>query len=236
MSESHAVGLWPTLEALRWRPERVLEVIVDPTWNGADRDALAAACRDAAVPCRADAQAVRALRRHRGATVVCRLDPECDRLAVDRDHLVLVQASQAGNVGAAVRSALGFGLLDIALIGSRIGPWSPHLLRASQGARFALRLAAWEGWEGYRREHPGHDRIVFVPPHHGASVNLSHLRAPTPAAWVFGPEGGTLPAACREGALAVSIPQDPRLESHNLAVAVGIALYARANPPSGGRE
>jgi len=177
---------------------------------------------------------VRSLRQHRGASVACRLDPELDRLEPDRDHLVLVQASQAGNIGAAVRSALGFGLLDVALVGSRIDPWSPHLLRASQGARFALRLAAWEDWEGYRRDHPSHATIVFLPPQRGATLPLRDLRAPSPSAWIFGPEGGSLPAACCRGALPVSIPQDPRLESHNLAVAVGIALYARANPPAGG--
>jgi RNA methyltransferase, TrmH family len=235
VNHSHAVGLWPSLEALRWRPGRVVEVLIDPRLPPHERAQLTAACAAAGVPLREDRAAVRSLRAHRGADVACRLSPEPDALAADLDHLVLVQPAQAGNVGAALRSALGFGLLDIALIGSRVDPWSPHLLRASQGARFALRVRSWATWDDYRHTHPGHARVALLPPQRGDTVALAALQAPTPAAWIFGPEGGSLPPACSDGALRASIPQDPRLESHNLAVAVGIALYARANPPSGGR-
>lgn len=232
---THAVGLWPALEALRHRPRAVRRVVCHPHLGACERAAVAAAAAAADVPLVDDPDRVRALRRHRAAWVVTELEPEDDALRADLDHLVLVRAAQAGNVGAAMRAALGFGVRDVALVGARVDPWSPHVLRASQGARFALRVRAWPDWRAYRRAHAAHAVVALVPPTAGGPTPLPALVPPPLAAWTFGPEGGGLPAEALAGAVTTTIPQDPALESHNLAVAVGVALYARAAaaPPGG---
>jgi TrmH family RNA methyltransferase len=196
---------------------------------------VASAAAAAEVPLIEDADRVRDLRRHGAAWVVTELEPDDDALRADLDHLVLVRPAQPGNVGAAMRAALGFGVRDVALIEPRVDPWSPHVLRASQGARFALRARAWPHWRAYRGAHAAHAVVALVPPASGAPRPLTALAAPPLAAWTFGPEGGGLPREVLAGAVAVTIPQDPALESHNLAVAVGVALYARAAaaPPGG---
>jgi len=233
---THAVGLWPALEALRHRPRAVRRVVCHPRLPPRERAEVAEAAAAAGVPLVEDADCVRELRQHRAAWVVTELEPDDDALRGDRDHLVLVRPAQAGNVGAAMRAALGFGVRDVALIDPRVDPWSPHVLRASQGARFALRARAWPHWRAYRGEHAAHAVVALVPPATGACTPLPRLKPPPLTAWTFGPEGGGLPAEALDGAVAVTIPQDPELESHNLAVAVGIALYARraATAPPGG--
>jgi len=232
---THAVGLWPALEALRHRPRIVRRVVCHPRLPASERAEVTAAATAVGVPVVEDAARVRGLRRHGAAWVVTELEPEDDVLRADLDHLVLVRPAQAGNVGAAMRAALGFGVRDVALIDARVDPWSPHLLRASQGARFALRARAWPDWRGYRRAHAAHAVVALVPPTAGEPLPLPALVPPPLAAWTFGPEGGGLPAEALAGAVAATIPQDRALESHNLAVAVGVALYARATAtPSGG--
>ena len=233
---THAVGLWPALEALRHRPRAVRRVVCHPRLPPRERAEVAEAAAAAGVPLVEDAGRVRALRRHRAAWLVTELEPEDDALRADLDHLVLVRPAQAGNVGAAMRAALGFGVRDVALIDPGVDAWSPHVLRASQGARFALRARAWPHWRAYRGDHAAHEVVALVPPAAGAATALTALAPPPLTAWTFGPEGGGLPAEALAGAAAVTIPQDPALESHNLAVAVGIALYARAAaaaPPGG---
>lgn len=228
---THAVGLWPALEALRHRPQRVRALFVDPAGPPAEADALAAAAARAGVPATYDAQRVRRLRRHAAAWVATELEVEDDRLRTELDHLVLVRPAQAGNVGAALRAALGFGVRDVALLGAGVDPWAPHVLRASQGARFALRVRAWPDWRAYRADHPAHAVVALVPPATPTAapvVPLPRFDPPAHAAWVVGPEAGGLPAEVLAVASAVTIPQDPALESHNLAIAVGVALYARA--------
>jgi RNA methyltransferase, TrmH family len=231
---THAVGVWPTLEALRHRPRAFRRVVCHPRLPPRERAEVAAAAAAAGVPLIEDAARVRGLRRHRAAWVVTELEPEDDALRADLDHLVLVRPAQPGNVGAAMRAALGFGVRDVALIDPRVDPWSPHVLRASQGARFALRARAWPHWRAYRDDHAAHAVVALVPPATGAPLPLPALVPPPLAAWTFGPEGGVLPNEALDGAVAVTIPQDPALESHNLAVAVGVALYARAAAASPG--
>lgn len=234
---THAVGLWPALEALRHRPRAVRRVVCHPRLAPHERAEVAEAAAAAGVPLVEDPDSVRALRRHRAAWLVTELEPDDDVLRPDLDHLVLVRAAQAGNVGAAMRAALGFGVRDVALVDARVDPWSPHVLRASQGAAFAVRRAAFPDWSGYRRAYPDHAVLAFTPPAPDARP-LPELRPPAgPTAWVFGPEGGAFPADALEGARRATIPQHPDLESHNLAVAVGVALYARhlaRRPPTGG--
>jgi TrmH family RNA methyltransferase len=224
---SVAVGLWPVLEALRHRPASVASVAWHPDLPVVDRDRLAAAAAAAGVPAAEDAGRVERARRTGTALAVASVRRPADALADAEDHLVLMRPAHAGNVGAALRTALGFGVRDVALIDPRVDPWSPHVLRASQGAAFAVRHATWSDWAAYRRAHPRHAVLAFTPPTGGARP-LTELAPPTPAAWTFGPEGRAFPADALADAARVTIPQDPDLESHNLAVAVGVALYARA--------
>lgn len=222
-----AIGLWPVLEALRHRPTLVTEVVWHPDLESGQRTQLAQLAEAAAVPALEDAAMVKAVRRSGLALAAARVRRVADVLDIEGDHLVLLHPAHAGNVGAALRAALGFGVRDVALVGGRVDPWSPHVLRASQGAAFAVRRGTWATWAAYRRDHPRHAVVAVVPPSLAAHP-LSDLIPRTPAAWVFGPEGGRFPEEALMGALRTTIPQDPALESHNLAVAVGIGLYARA--------
>ena len=225
---SHALGEWPALEALRHRPDRVEALLLDPTLAGERRARLVAAAAAAGVAWRDDDGTLRALRHRSDAMALALVRTGDDALAPERDHLALVGTRSAGNLGAALRSALGFDVRDVALVGAGVDPWSPHALRASQGARFALRVARFADWTSYRRHHPTHDAALFASPHPDrAGTALPDWRPGRPATLVFGPEWGDASAAgVGADATLVHIPQQSDLESHNLAVAVGIALYA----------
>lgn len=247
---THAVGEWPALEALRHRPKALVAVLLDTSLPAERRARLQRAAAAAGVPCREDPRTVRALRHRSDARAVALVRTERDALDAARDHLALVGTRDPGNLGVTLRTALGFDLRDVALIASPLDPWAPHVLRASQGARFALRVMVFGDWEAYRSRFPQRPSAWFAPPGPDRTPLSPHaLRLPPPATLAFGPEwpapagatsteagdtattarhaGAAAAAAAAAGAaLHVSIPQHPDLESHNLAVAVGIALYA----------
>lgn len=238
---SYALGEWPALEALRHRAAGVEALLLDPRLAGARRRRLLEAATAAGVPWRDDERTLRSL-RHRSDALALALVRTCDDpLAPAGDHLVLVGTRHPGNLGAALRSALGFDLRDVALVGAAVDPWSPHVLRASQGARFALRVARFRDWSAYRTAHGAQTPTLFAAPQaERRTTPLPGWRPQRPAALVFGPEwsperrldeapDGAIDATAAEHAVdapRVHIPQHPDLESHNLAVAVGIALYA----------
>ena len=247
--ETYAVGEWPVLEALRHRPQALRAVLLDTSLPLERRARLQRAAATAGIPCREDPRTVRALRHRSDARAVALLRAESDVLDASRDHLALVGTRAHGNLGMVLRTVLGFDLRDVALVASPLDPWAPHVLRASQGARFAVRVALFDDWEAYRTSFPQRPSLWFAPPGPDrTALSPRALRLPRPATLAFGPEwpapaAKPAPATCDETAAApqtaaaaadaassalahVSIPQHPDLESHNLAVAVGIALYA----------
>lgn len=235
---TYALGEWSVLEALRHRPACVEAVALDPELAGARREGVLLAAAAAGVPAHDDARTVRSLRHRSDALAVALLRAEDDRLEPDRHHLVLAGTRNPGNLGSALRSALGFDVRDVALVASPLDAWSPHVLRASLGARFALRVARFDDWAAYRRRHPDQHAVAFAAsrPDRPATP-LPAWRWTSPSALAFGPEwAGDGASTVAEGPLPgdlprVAIPQHADLESHNLAVAVGIALYALRYAP-----
>jgi len=228
---TYALGEWAALEALRHRPGAVEGLVLDPALSGPRRERLCAAAASAGVPVRDDPATLRALRHRSDALALALLRVEADALQSGTPHLALVGTRNAGNLGAALRSALGFDVRDVALIASPLDPWSPHVLRASLGARFALRVAAFPDWSAYRERFAAQRPVLFAAPQPGrAGTALPAWHGGAASTLVFGPEWGA-PDGVTASQLPlelplVYIPQHGDLESHNLAVAVGIALYA----------
>ena len=61
-----------------------------------------------------------------------------------------------------------------------------------------------------------------------AAAELQQVEFSAPYTLVFGPEGAGLPPDYAKLGQNVKIPQRPLVESLNLAVAVGVALYETA--------
>ena len=122
-----------------------------------------------------------------------------------------------GNVGTILRSAHAFGAGSVALGPGSADPFSPHAVRASMGAVFAVPLARAES----PSELPG-ERIALVA---GAGVPVHDLpRATREMSLMIGSERDGLPRAIIEQAdCTAHIPI--RTDSLNAAMAAAVALY-----------
>ena len=120
---------------------------------------------------------------------------------------------------------LGFGLRDIAIIRPAADVFDPHVVRASMGALFSLRVAQFDSFEAYRALFPAHKLYPFML---DGSVLLADAvrNVQTPYALVFGNEGSGLPPAFAAMGQAVRIPHSGDIDSLNLAVAAAIGAYA----------
>ena len=86
---------------------------------------------------------------------ICDLDPE-------ENHAVLCQISDGGNVGTALRSLLGFGIRDVAVIRPCVDVFDPHVLRASMGAFYRMRVQVYDSFEDYRARYPRRQMYPFM--------------------------------------------------------------------------
>ena len=223
---SYALGVFPSLTLLEARPERVRRLLTHP--DGLDSegvDKLRARCAELGIR---EESAERILRRESKkdncfAGLV--FDKYDDALSAADCHAVLCQISDRGNVGTALRSLLGFGIRDVALIRPCVDVFDPHVLRASMGAFFKLRVRVYDRFEDYRAEFPDRPLYPFML---DASRPLNEVAraAKPPFSLVFGNEQTGLPPVFSTYGQAVRIPQSDEIDSLNLAVAVSVGTYA----------
>ena len=221
---SYAPGIFPSMECLLYRPESVRRILLHSAAagrEGAGRLAELAAARGIRIE-----EADRALGRISGkencyaAAVFGKFR---DALREDRPHVVLHRPGDSGNVGTILRTALGLGLQDAALIRPCVDVFDPRTVRASMGSLFRMRVRVYDSFEEYRKEFP--ERLLY-PFMLDASVPLQQIREiPEIYSLIFGNEGSGLPAEFAAAGQAVRIESNDQVDSLNLAVAAGIGIY-----------
>lgn len=223
----YALGLFPASELMRKRPELARRLLVSgKAENSEGLQALRELCRRHGVR---EENADRVLSRISGkdncfaAIVFDKFQGEM----TGGNHLVLHHPSDKGNLGTMLRTALGFGYTDIAIIRPAADAFDPHVVRASMGAIFGLNVRYYDEFETYRAEFPQHALYPFML---DASVPLAEgvKNKKTPFALIMGNEGSGLPAEFAQMGQAVRIPHSHAIDSLNLSIAAAIGMYAFA--------
>lgn len=138
------------------------------------------------------------------------------------DCLLLDAVQDAGNVGTLLRTAAAAGVLDVLLGPGCAGAWTPRVLRAAQGAHFALTIREQVDLAGFLKPYPGVP--VATVARDGRSLYDLDLTRPT--AWLFGNEGaGLAPELVELARQRATIPLAPGSESLNVAAAAAVCLF-----------
>jgi TrmH family RNA methyltransferase len=147
---SYAPGLFPSLEAMTKRPQLVRRLLVSS--RGQDSEGVKKLIALAEEKHIRIETADKALSRISGkdncfAAAVFEKQP----LSLNRaqDHIVLHHISDQGNLGTILRTALGFGYHDIAIIRPAADVYDPKVARASMGALFSLRVTEYGDFSDY---------------------------------------------------------------------------------------
>jgi TrmH family RNA methyltransferase len=128
-----------------------------------------------------------------------------------------------------MRSLLGFGIRDVAFVRPCVDVFDPHVLRASMGSFFKLRVRTYDSFDDYRADFP--DRPLYPFMLDGAQpLDAVASRARPPFSLVFGNEQTGLPPVFAELGQSVLIPQSDEIDSLNLAVAVSVGAYVFTRP------
>lgn len=151
------------------------------------------------------------------------------------DIIVLDGVTIVGNIGAITRTARALGAAGVVAVGSGLeSAFDRRLVRASRGTVFALPLVLADAEEvaAYVRE----KEIPLVVLSRDADHQVTALaEEPGRVALLAGSERRG-PSAALAGITdrAVSIPIDPEVDSLNVSVATGIALFAHRPEARGG--
>ena len=223
---AYAPGIFPAMECLLHRPDCCRRVLLHSKAEGTEgAEKLTRLAEQLHVRVEI---ADKALARISGkencfaAAVFAKFD---DALADGRPHVVLHHPSDCGNVGTILRTALGFGVEDVALIRPCVDVFDPRVVRASMGAMFQLHVRTYDSFDRYEAEHPG--RMLYPFMLDGSRSLPEVLAEDVPANWtlIFGNEGSGLPAEFSRMGQPVRIPSNDRVDSLNLSIAAAIGIY-----------
>ena len=232
---SYAPGIFPSMECLLGRPEKVRRLLIHSGAEGREGiGKLLALAGERGI--RAE-EADRALSRISGkencyaAAVFSKFE---DALDPENPQVLLHQPGDAGNVGTILRTALGLGVEDVALVRPCADLFDPRTVRASMGSLFRLRVRVYDSFGEYRAEMGEREYYPFML---DASVPLQEaLKKPVSRrrTLIFGNEGRGLPPEFARIGQPVRIPSNEKVDSLNLAIAAGIGLYAFLDKPENG--
>ena len=226
---SYAPGIFPATECLKNAQDRCLRLLLS---SASEKSEGAAKLRSAAESCGVRVEiADRALERISrkencfAAMVYKKREGVFDENA---PHIVLVNPSDSGNLGTILRTALGFGLVNIAIIRPAVDSDDPRVTRASMGAAFSLNVRHFDSFDDYRREFPQRQLFPFMLT---GAVPLAEAvkKVSGPFSLVFGNEATGLPDVFAAYGTSTLIPHSGKIDSLNLAIAAGIGMYAFKN-------
>lgn len=230
---SYALGLYPASCCLSARPDLCRRLLLSS--RAADSEGAAALQQ------RAEAAGVRVELADRllgrlshkenvfAAMVFTKEEASLDPAA---PHVVLDGPGDAGNLGTILRTCLGLGIRDVALLRPAVDAFEPHAVRASMGALFSVRLSYFQDFAEYRQTFMDHALYPFMLE---GSTPLSHV-APPEGLWalIFGNEARGLSQDYLHRGQPVRIEQSPAVDSLNLSVAVALGVYCFLHKDKGG--
>ena len=224
---SYAPGYFPATECLLHAPELARRVLFSAKAEGTEAaEKLLTLCCETGVRTEiADKALARISGKDNCFAAAVFTKKETSPLP-GKPQILLANPSDCGNLGTILRTALGFGVEDIALIRPCADVFDPRTVRASMGAFFQLRVKVYESYEAWEEENPGRPLYPFMLQ---SSVAMEEvLSKPLPKDWtlIFGNEGSGLPPEYAKRGIPVRIPSNDRVDSLNLSIAAGIGIYA----------
>ena len=147
-----------------------------------------------------------------------------DTLQADKSHIVLVNPSNMGNMGTIIRTAIGFGIKNLAIISPGVDVFHPKTIRASMGALFRINCRYFQTFEEYEAAYPKHEIFCFML---NAKQQLTVNNCPKPELFslVFGNEATGLDDSYLNKGTSIIIPQSEEVDSLNITIAAGVGMY-----------
>lgn len=226
MDHSYTLGAAPTIELLKRAPEHVIKIILSKRIDDdADIGIIYKICNKWNIPIEVNEKAINRLSDKGNCFVIGVFEKFIKKVDKDNSHIVLVNPSNMGNLGTIIRTCVGFGLNNLVMITPCVDIFNPKVVRASMGAIFNLNFSHYDSFDKYLEEYG--DREIYTLMLKGAT-EISKLKRDKDKKFslVFGNEATGLDDSFLEIGESILIKHNDTIDSLNLPIAVGIAIYA----------
>ncbi len=223
-SVSYSLGLTLTFELLKYKAEYVRKIYVHSAMKPGDTlDKLTVLCKDARIDMVYTDKIFHVLSGKENCYVIGEFSKFAGNLCIEESHVVLVNPSNAGNMGTIMRSALGFGIRQIAIVRPAVDAFDPKTVRASMGAVFSIDFKYFDSFSDYMKQfEEGRELYPFML---DAKKRIYDICPHGVFSLIFGNEATGLPEQFADIGTSVVIPHSNKIDSLNLPIAASIAMY-----------
>lgn len=219
---SYTLGATLTFELVKYAPELVNCIYINASTERSGGIAeLLSLCEDQKIPIEQNEKAFHILSPKGNCFVIGEFRKVAQKIGPG-NHVVLVNPSDAGNLGTIIRTAAGFELTDLAIVRPAVDCYDPKAVRASMGAFFHVNIEYFDAIKDYMERFPKNSRYAFMLT---ASVPVKDAKIREPFSLILGNEATGLPEEYASFCKSVIIPHSGAIDSLNLPVAAGIGMY-----------
>lgn len=219
---SYTLGAFPTIELIKGHPETVRAVYLHSSFT--DRNTITELCKKNNIEILENDKLFNKICDKENCFVIGAFSKYENTLKNDKPHIVLMNPSNMGNMGTIIRTAVGMGIYDIALITPCADIYNPKTIRSSMGAMFKIRHQHFTDFNEYRKQFKYHDIFTFML-NGDKTLNIKDCPKSKLFSLVFGNEATGLDDSFLDIGTSIFIPQSPDVDSLNITIAVGIASF-----------
>lgn len=227
---SYTLGMALTIELIKHKRNQIRGIFVHPNYTANDAVFnIMDVCDKAHLPCVINQKIFNRLSNKDNVYVIGVFDKYESDILPEKPHIMLVNPSDSGNLGTIIRTGLGFGFKDYAIIKPGVDIYDPKTIRSSMGALFHVRFQYYDSFDCYKKLFKGYKIYSFMLDGKIDLKDINEIPQNDNYTLVFGNEATGLPEYYHDFGETVFIPHSDEIDSLNLSVAFGIAANAFAN-------
>jgi len=219
--ETYGLGATVVMEYLLHAREKVRGVILHPQFRSEETISKINSICGNDIPVSVEEKPFNIHSKKENCFVICVIAKEEEHIRAG-NHMVLVNPSNAGNMGTIMRSCLGFGVRDLAVIPPAVDHFDPKVIRASMGAAASVRTEVFGSFEEYAKRFPENKLYPFML---DGSTKLHETVIEKPFSLIMGNEATGLPSGFSQIGRPIRIDHSDAIDSLNITIAASIGLY-----------
>lgn len=220
---SYVFGAFPVLDLLKKYPDKVFKVLLSKNGLGSEGvEEIEGLCKEKNIYIEVSDRLIQKIALKENTYVVGVFKKYELRIEENQNHIVLVNPSNMGNLGTVVRTMLGFGMKDLAIIRPGVDIFDPLAIRATMGALFNIRFEYFNSLQEYLERFPKQNMYPFMLK---GSKSIKDVKFVNPFSLIHGNESKGLDDSYLKIGESIYIPHSKEIDSLNLSVATSISIW-----------
>ena len=230
---SYTLGVFPTIELLKIKPEKVVRVVVHSSIEqNRGYPLIKQLCEEHRIHIDVHDATINKLSPKSNCFAIGIFKKYTSELE-DENHVVLVNPMDMGNMGTIMRTMLGFNYRNLVVIRPAADMYDPKVVRSSMGALFHLNIKYYDTFEEYYNQYTHHE---FYPLMLKGAKNIHSVTSSNKHSLIFGNESSGLDDSFLNYGQSVFIPHSEFIDSLNLSMALGLTLFHFSKDEFKGKE